>query len=114
MVVNAQLFHVYLYDPAGTQETVSPQVRIVSDKEGIYTALRDDDAGIGIDASTGKPELIFYEGEEKADRFRVDYAYSSLQPLVDYHAEAVGSNNPSSYQPPSRIPDKHILQRWLL
>ena len=92
--VNAQLFHVYLYDPAGTQETVSPQVRMVSGKEGIYTALRDDDAGIGIDASTGKPELIFYEGEEKADRFRVDYAYSSLQPSVDYHAEAVGSNTP--------------------
>lgn len=67
--VNAQLFHVYLYDPAGTQETVSPQVRMVSGKEGIYTALRDDDAGIGIDASTGKPELIFYEGKKRLTDF---------------------------------------------
>ena len=65
--MNASLYSVYLYDPAGTQTTVSTLVQQVSSKEALDVVLLDDTNGVGIDASTGEPQLIFYKGTEHAD-----------------------------------------------
>lgn len=92
--MDAQLYNVYLYDPAGTQKTVSTLVSRVSSKESLDAVLLTDTNGVGIDASTGKPQLIFYEGTEYANRHRSDYAFSLLQPSENYSAEVIGSNTP--------------------
>lgn len=92
--MDTQLYNVYLYDPAGTQTTVSPLVRLASSREEFEAALYSDTDSVGIDASTGEPQLIFYELSENDDRHRADYALSLLQPSGNYHAEAVGSNTP--------------------
>lgn len=92
--MDAGIYNVYLYDPAGTQTTVSPLVQQVSSKEVLDSVLLDDTNGVGIDASAGEPQLIFYEGTEKADRHRADYAFSLLQPSGNYSAGVVGSNTP--------------------
>lgn len=92
--MDAQLYNVYLYDPAGTQATVSSLVQRVSSKEALDSILLDDTNGVGIDASTGAPQLVFYEGTENADRHRVDYALSLLQSSDNYSAEVIGSNTP--------------------
>lgn len=92
--MDAQLYNVYLYDPSGTQTTVSTLVQPVCSKEELDIVLRDDtgNGSVGIDAGTGELQLIFYEGTENADRFRADYAFSLLQPSRNYHAKTVGSN----------------------
>ncbi|MCI9213105.1 MAG: ABC transporter permease, partial [Ruminococcus sp.] len=92
--MDASLYNVYLYDPAGTQTTVSTLVQQVSSKEALDAVLLDDTNGVGIDASAGKPQLVFYEGTENADRHRADYALSLLQPSGHYSAEVIGSNTP--------------------
>ena len=66
--MNARLYNVYLYDPDKTQTTVSASVQRVSSKETLDAILLDDTNGIGIDAGTGTPQLIFYETTENADR----------------------------------------------
>lgn len=92
--MDASLYNVYLYDPAGTQTTVSTLVQQVSSKEALDAVLLDDTNGVGIDASAGEPQLVFYEGTENADRHRADYALSLLQPSGHYSAEVIGSNTP--------------------
>ena len=92
--MDASLYNVYLYDPAGTQTTVSTLVQRVSSKEALDAVLLDDTNGVGIDASAGEPQLVFYEGTENADRHRADYALSLLQPSGHYSAEVIGSNTP--------------------
>lgn len=92
--MNAQLYNVYLYDPAGTQTTVSELVQHVSSIEELNTVLLQDTNGVGIDASTGEVQLLMYEGTENADRHRADYALSLLQPSGNYSAEVIGSNTP--------------------
>ena len=81
-------------NPAETQTTVSTLVQRVSSKEALDAVLLDDTNGVGIDASAGKPQLVFYGGTENADRYRADYALSLLQPSAHYSAEAIGSNTP--------------------
>lgn len=90
--MDAGLYNVYLYDPEGTQTTVSPLVQRVASKETLETILLDDTNGVGIDTSTGEPLLVYYEGAENTDRHRSDYAFSLLQPSVNYSAGVVGSN----------------------
>lgn len=92
--MDSQLYNVYLYDPAGTQAAVSTLVQPVSSREVLSTILLDDINGVGIDASAGEPQLIFYEGTENSDRHRIDYALSLLQPPGNYSAEVIGSNTP--------------------
>lgn len=92
--MDASLYNVYLYDPAGTQATVSPLIQRVSSKEALDAVLLGDANGVGIDASAGKPRLVFYEGTEQADRHRADYALSLLQPSGNGRAQVVGSNTP--------------------
>ena len=92
--MEAKAYNVYLYDPVGTQTTVSTLVQRVSSKEALDTILLKDTDGVGIDASTGEPQLILYEASEHADRHRIDYALSLLQPSGNYSAEVIGSNTP--------------------
>ncbi len=92
--MNARLYNVYLYDPDKTQTTVSASVQRVSSKETLDAILLDDTNGVGIDAGTGTPRLIFYETTENADRHRADYALSLLQPSGHYSAKIIGTNTP--------------------
>ena len=92
--MDASLYNVYLYDPADTQAAVSDLVQRVSSKDELDAVLLDDTNGAGIDASTGKPRLVFYKGTEHADRHRADYALSLLQPSGHHSAVVIGSNTP--------------------
>lgn len=92
--MNAQLYQVYLYDPAGTQKTVSTLVQQAASREALDAALRQDTSGVGIDASTGQPELVFYASTYSADRHRADYALSLLQPSGHFRTEVIGANTP--------------------
>lgn len=92
--MDVQPYNVYLYDPTGTQAAVSALVQRVSSKEALDTILLDDTNGIGIDASTGEPQLILYEVTANADRHRIDYALSRIQPSGNYSAEVIGFNTP--------------------
>ena len=53
--MDAQLYNVYLYDPAGMQTEVSSLVRPVSSLEELNNALASDTNGVGIDASGKTP-----------------------------------------------------------
>ncbi len=92
--MDVQPYNVYLYDPAETQATVSPLVQRVSSKEALDAILPADTNSVGIDASSGTPQLIFYEIAENADRHRADYARSLLQPSGHYSARVIGTNTP--------------------
>ena len=89
--MDAKLYNVYLYDPEGTQTEVSTQIHPVSSLEELDSVLASDANGVGIDASSGKPQVRFYEATEKADKHRVDYALSLLSGDENYTAETVGT-----------------------
>lgn len=96
--MNAELYHVYLYDPQGTQGEASDLVCPVASPEELDAVLSKDTNGVGIDASSGVPEIVFYFGSEKTDNHRADYALSLLQWQNDYKAQVVGSNTPELKQ----------------
>ena len=89
--MDAKLYNVYLYDPEGTQTEVSTQIHPVSSLEELNSVLASDANGVGIDASSGTPQVQFYEATEKADKHRVDYALSLLSGDENYTAETVGN-----------------------
>ncbi len=90
--MNAELYHVYLYDPQETQQEVSALIDPVDSLEELNAALSSDANGVGIDASSDKPEIVFYYGSEKSDNHRADYALSLLHPEDGYTARIVGTN----------------------
>ena len=96
--MQAELYHVYLYDPAGTQIGYSDQILSVHSSEELAQALSTDANGVGIDASSGEPLVVFYVGSEKADNHRKDYALSLLRSGNGYEAETVGRNTPEMKQ----------------
>lgn len=96
--MNAELYNVYLYDPQETQQEVSELIYPVTSLEELNAALSTDTNGIGIDASSGTPNIVFYFGSEKADNHRADYALSLLRQSDKYAAQAVGSNTPELKQ----------------
>ena len=96
--MKAELYHVYLYDPQGTQPQASDLVYPVISLEELDQALVTDATGIGIDASSGTPNIILYYGSEKVDRHRADYARSLLYPDNGYTAKTVGVNTPELKQ----------------
>lgn len=98
MDANANIYNVYLYDPAGTQIEVSPLVHSVASREELDAAFAKDASIVGIDAGDGKPNVILYGAAEKADQHRVDYALSLLQSGREYTPETVGSNTPEMKQ----------------
>lgn len=96
--MQAEIYNVYLYDPAGTQTEVSPIVHPVASLEELDAALARDTNGVGINASDGKSSVVLYTAAEKADRHRVDYALSLLHYGGEYTPETVGGNTPEMKQ----------------
>lgn len=96
--MKANLYNVYLYDPAGTQTEVSSLVHPVSSMDELEAALASDINGVGIDTNSGSPNVVFYAATEKADRHRTDYALSLLHSNEDYAAEKIGDNTPEMKQ----------------
>ena len=96
--MKAEMYHVYLYDPQGTQPQASDLVYPVTSLEELDQALVTDTTSIGIDASSGTPNIILYYGSEKVDRHRADYARSLLYPDNGYTAKTVGVNTPELKQ----------------
>lgn len=89
-----QRYNVYLYDPKGVYRTDLPWVYRISSREELDAAILEETRSVGIDAGTGEAQLILYEGKEKVDRHRIDYAYASLQPPSEYQTEIVGFYTP--------------------
>ena len=87
-------YHVYLYDPAGTQTEKSPLVQAVSSLEAMDAALLADANGVGLDASAGDVRVLLYRGAEHVDRHRADYALSLLRPTASRAPEVLGTNTP--------------------
>lgn len=98
MDTNANIYNVYLYDPAGSLNQVSPLVQPVSSLEELDEALARDSGGVGISMTGGNPEVVLYRGAEKADRHRADYALSQLHFAGEYTPETVGGNTPEMKQ----------------
>lgn len=96
--MNADIYNVYLFDPLGTQHGISERIDLVSSLEELDEALSKDTNGVGIDASSGKPEIVFYFGSKKADNHRADYAFSLLHPYRPSTARIVGTNTPEQKQ----------------
>lgn len=55
--MDAKLYNVYLYDPEGTQTEVSAQIHPVSSLEELNSVLAGDANGVGIDTSSGTPQV---------------------------------------------------------
>ena len=96
--MKAELYHVYLYDPQGTQRQVSGMVFPVTSLEELDKSLATDTTGVGIDASSGTPNIILYFGSEKVDNHRADYALSLLRSGDEYAAQIVGTNTTEQKQ----------------
>lgn len=96
--MHAEIYNVYLYDPAGTQTEASALVRRVASPEELAAALESDTNGVGIDAGSGSPSVLLYTAADKADRHRKDYALSLLHPDTGQPAQIVGSNTPEMKQ----------------
>ena len=96
--MDMQLYNVYLYDPLGTQQEVSELIRPVASLEELDDALSADTNGVGIDASSGTPNIILYFGSEKVDNHRADYALSLLRSGDEYAAQIVGTNTTEQKQ----------------
>lgn len=96
--MNAELYNVYLYDPQGTQREVSERISPVASLEELNAVLSSDANGVGIDASSGTPGIVFYYGSEKSDNHRADYALSLLHQESEYTAGIVGTNTLESKQ----------------
>lgn len=90
--MHAEIYNVYLYDPAGTQTEISPCVHPVSSPEELNAALAGDTNSVGIDVSDGKPTVVLYTAAEKADRHRADYALALLHSGGEYTPETIGGN----------------------
>ena len=87
-------YHVYLYDPGGTQTQASELVQLVPSLEALDAALLEDTNGVGLDASTGAVQVVLCPGAERIDRHRVDYALSLLEPQDSRPPQVIGSNTP--------------------
>jgi len=96
--MKAELYHVYLYDPQGTQEQASDLLYPVTSLEELDKALVTDTNSVGIDANSGTPNIILYYGSEKVDQHRADYARSLLHTDSGYTAKIVGTNTPELKQ----------------
>lgn len=90
--MNAELYNVYLYDPQGMFQEASELVCPVASSEELDAVLSADTNGVGIDAGSGTPDIVFYCGTEKSDRHRADYALSLLHQGNEYAAQTVGTN----------------------
>lgn len=91
--MDMEMYHVYLYDPAGTQEGISHLIHPVDSLDEMDKLLARDANSIGINASGGGTDVLLYAGSEKLDRHRADYALSLLRPSKEQAPEIVGGNS---------------------
>lgn len=99
MNANANIYNVYLYDPAGTCNHVSPLIHSVTSAEELSKALaKDTGSGVGIHIKNCKPNVILYAGTEKVDHHRADYALSLLHAGSEYTPRITGNNTPEMKQ----------------
>lgn len=96
--MNAEPYHVYRYDPQGTQQEVSELIYPVASSEELNAVLSADTNGVGIDAASDRPSVVLYFGSEKADNHRADYALSLLHRENEYNTKIVGTNTPEQKQ----------------
>ncbi len=96
--MHAELYNVYLFDPLGTQQERSEQIYPITSLEEFYAVLSTDANSVGIDISSGIPDIVFYFGSEKVDHHRADYAWSLLHQDNTYPAQIVGTNTPEQKQ----------------
>lgn len=92
--MNMQIYSVYLYDPAGTQKTVSPLIHSVSSRKELDAALLRDTSSVGMDASTGEVKIVLYDATEQTNLHRADYALSLLRSSASRSPEIIGTNTP--------------------
>lgn len=96
---NANIYNVYLYDPAEIYAQVPPLIHSVDSEEELNEALAGDTSGgVGIHIKEGKPGIVLYAGTEKVDRHRADYALSLLHSGNGYQPKTVGDNTPEMKQ----------------
>ncbi|MCI9546355.1 MAG: ABC transporter permease [Lachnospiraceae bacterium] len=88
------IYNVYLYDPTGTQTETSSQIKTVTSRKALDAALKTDDNGVGLDASSGEIKVLLYRGAPPVDRHRADYALSLLQPAAFVSPEKIGAFAP--------------------
>lgn len=96
---NANIYNVYLYDPAEMYTQISPRIHSVTSLNELEKALaKNTGNGVGIYVKDGVPTVELYAGTEKVDRHRADYALSLLHSDREYKPETVGDNTPEMKQ----------------
>lgn len=88
--LDQDIYPVYLYDPLHTQGVVSSEITEVESLEELKKESGDGYA-VGIDASSGTPEIIMVSSSiHSTDRYRAAYALSLLSPTNPTTAEVIG------------------------
>ncbi len=88
-----EIYPVYLYDPQGRQAAVSKYVIPLDDREDFEKACADQ-YSVGIDISSGKPELyMLASGIDTIDNYRVIWAEAVLNGTAEGHADVIGTNS---------------------
>lgn len=91
--LDQQIYPVYLYDPHGVYNTVSPDTVKTESLDQLHQACLDG-YSVGIDASGKVPEIyIVSSGIESTDNLRTAYALSRLSTGSASKAEIIGSND---------------------
>lgn len=91
--LDQNIYPVYLYDPFHTQSTVSSEITKVESLEELKGEIRDG-YSVGIDASSGTPEVIMVSSSiHSTDKYRAVYAFSLLSPSNHAAAELIGKDN---------------------
>lgn len=91
--LDQDIYPVYLYDPHHTQSGKSSEITSVDNLEELQTKSGDAYA-VGIDASSGMPEIIMVSsGIRSTDQYRAAYALSLLSSSTSVKAEIIGENN---------------------
>ena len=91
--LDQEIFPVYLYDPAQTQDNVPDNLISVSSLKELQNAC-EDGYSIGIDLSDGTAKIMMTScGISKIDNLRHSYAVSKLSSGSAKEALIIGTNN---------------------
>lgn len=88
--LDQEIYPVYLYDPLHTQKAASSEIMQIDGFEELQAAITGGYA-IGIDASSGTPEILMISSSiDSIDQHRAAYALSLLEPSASAKAEVIG------------------------
>lgn len=91
--VDQEIYPVYLYDPQGRQAAISDYITKVDTRSELEAACTDR-YSVGVDLSSGKPELyMLTSGIDTMDHYRALWAGTVLRGNVDGQAEVIGTNS---------------------